>query len=237
MDRIRVSAPPSLGLLGDLDDVDLIEDIEEAFGYRLSDDDIERCVTVGDLFALVEKGLPDGDSAANICATSMCFYRLRKALQPRTATALRPKVKIDALGRLSVRHLHRIIHTECSLRPPPPYMSWWGVLALAGVITAPAVLLFLGFPWWLVTLSALPPIALYRATPICLPKEVTTFGDLVRVVASRSIGILARQGARLGPIEAWAAFRDVVAVHTRLPKEQITPDVLLLAPRKSRLAI
>jgi len=36
----------SLGLAGDLDDVELIQDVEAAFGIRLADDDIEGCSTV-----------------------------------------------------------------------------------------------------------------------------------------------------------------------------------------------
>jgi len=37
----------SLGLAGDLDDVELIQDVEAAFGVRLGDDEIEQCSTVG----------------------------------------------------------------------------------------------------------------------------------------------------------------------------------------------
>lgn len=48
----------SLGLAGDLDDVDLVEDVEAAFSIRLGDDEISRCSTVGQLFELIEARLP-----------------------------------------------------------------------------------------------------------------------------------------------------------------------------------
>lgn len=72
----------SLGLQDDLDDIDLIEDVEGAFGFQLSDCDLSHCRTVGDLFELVKARLPTRGLVGN-CATAMTFYRLRRAIQPR----------------------------------------------------------------------------------------------------------------------------------------------------------
>lgn len=225
----------SLGLAGDLDDVELIEDVEAAFGFRLSDDEIEACSTVGHLFELIEARLPSA-SAGEGCATAMCFYRLRRAFQTRCAVALRPKTPIEALGAVPVRELHRIIQDECGLRPPPQFITFWGCLALLLVLALPFGLFAVGMPWWVALPSAGVGIALYRSVPIGLPSEVSTFGDLVRIVASRSIGALADQGARLRPKEAWQAFTVVLADHTQLAVSDISPDTLLLAPKKSARA-
>ncbi len=221
----------SLGLAGDLDDVELIQDVEAAFGIRLADDEISRCSTVGHLFELIEARLP-GMPSGQSCATAMCFYRLRRALQPHSAIALRPKTSIAELGRMPVRKLHRIIETECGLRPPPQYITLWGCLALLLVVVLPFGLFAVGMPWWVALPSAVIGIGLYRLAPIQLPGEVETFGDLVRIVASRSIGALAGQGARLGPKEAWQAFTDVLSDHTQLSKDEIGPETSLLAPKK-----
>ena len=222
----------SLGLAGDLDDVDLVEDVEAAFGVRLADDEIERCSTVGHLFELIEArppGMPSGQS----CATAMCFYRLRRALQPYSAIALKPKTSIAALGAVPVRKLHQIIATECGLRPPPQYITLWGCLALLLAVSLPFGLFAVGIPWWVALPSAALGIVLYRLAPIQLPGEVETFGDLVKIVASRSIGALAGRGARLGPKEAWQAFKDVLSDHTQLSKDEIGPETLLLTSRKA----
>ncbi len=221
----------SLGLVGDLDDVDLIEDVEAAFGVRLGDDEIERCSTVGHLFELIEARLPDMPSGKS-CATAMCFYRLRRALQPHSAIALKPKTSIAALETVPVRKLHEIIETECGLRPPEQIITLWGCLALLLVLALPFGLFAIGMPWWVALPSAAIGIGLYRLAPIQLPGEVEKFGDLVRIVASRSIGALAGQGARLGPKEAWQAFTDVLSDHTQLSKDEIGPETLLLAPKK-----
>lgn len=220
-----------LGLVGDLDDVELIEDVEAAFGVKLADEEIERCSTVGHVFKLIEARLPDMPSGQS-CATAMCFYRLRRALQARSAVALMPKTSIAALGAVPVRELHRIIQTECGLRPPPQYITLWGCLALLLVLAIPFGLSAVGMPWWVAVPSGALGIGLYRLAPIQLPGEVETFGDLVRIVASRSIGALARQGARLGPKEAWRAFTDVLSDHTQLSKDEVGPETLLLVPKK-----
>lgn len=221
----------SLGLAGDLDDVELIQDVEAAFSIRLADDEIRRCSTVGQLFELIEARLPKMPSGQS-CATAMCFYRLRRALQPHSAIALKPKTSISALCGVPVRKLHQIIETECGLRPPPQYITLWGCLALLLVVTVPLGLFAVGMPWWIALPSAALGIGLYRLAPIQLPGEAETFGDLVRIVSSRSIGALAGQGARLGPKEAWQAFTDVLSDHTQLSKGEIGPETLLLAPKK-----
>ncbi len=221
--------PSSLGLAGDLDDVELIKDVEEAFGYRFFNDEVERCSTVGHLFELVEMRLPDADRRA-ACASAMCFYRLRRALRNRTSIELRPTTPIDVLGSLPVRMLYQIIKSECGLRPPVSLISIWGCIALLLVAAIPIGAFAIGYPWWIALMLAGLTIALFRITPIRLPNNIETFGDLVKVTTSRSIGALSEQGARLGPSEAWTAFKDILSDHTLLPKSEIAMDTLLLAP-------
>lgn len=223
--------PSTLGLVGDLDDVELIQDVEEAFGVRFSDDELNRCYTVGDLFRLVETQLPPG--AAGGCATAICFYRLRRGLQPRIATKLQPKTAISGLGCMSVRNLHRIIEQECHLRPPMPYISVWGCIALLLAGALPLGVLALGMTWWVAAVSVIPAIVLYRMAPIRLPETIHTFGDLVRLVTSRSVGRLSQEGARLGSSEAWSAFKDILSDHSLLPKNAISPDTLIYASKKA----
>ena len=219
--------PSSLGLSGDLDDVELIEDIEKAFGMRLSDQDLQHCRTVGDIFALMEAQLPNQDLLGDRCATAMCFYRLRRALQPRIVFKLHPQTEISALRDLPVRTIRSIIQKECGLRPPPPYISTLGGVALLLTIAMPIAGLALGWPWWIAIATALPPIAGYKIAPVKFPATMTTFADLVRSVSSRSINRLAQEGARLRSTEAWNAFIDILSEHASIPKETIGPDTLI----------
>jgi hypothetical protein len=223
--------PSSLGLAGDLDDVDMLEDVEAAFGFRASDDELARCRTVGDLFELINSRLPSESPAGN-CATAMCFYRLRRAIQPRISISLRPDTPIEELRSLSVRNLHRIIEKECGLRPPPPTLSVWGCISLMLVPALPLGALFMGLGEWIAAASAIAPTMGYRLAPIRHPNSVQTFGDLVRQISSRSIGTLSKQGARLRTPSDWGAFRHILTYHTTLPKDMIGPETLILAPKK-----
>jgi len=109
----------------------------------------------------------------------------------------------------------------------------WGCVALMLIGAVPLASVTLGATWWLAAASALPAIALYAVTPIRLPADIANFGDLVRRVTDRSIGLLQAKGARLREPEAWAAFKGIVADHTVLPKDEIRPDTLLLASAKA----
>ena len=222
----------SLGLGGDLDDVELVEDIEAAFALRFSDEDLRKCIAVGDLFELIERSLPKNPVGGS-CATAMCFYRLRNALRARLNCDLKPDTPIERLNPISVRELHRIIELDCGLRPPVQVMSIWGCVALVLTVALPLGCIALGLPWWLAGASALPAILSYSLAPIRLPDDVITFADLVRRVTAQSIGSLSAKGARLRAPEAWAVLKDIIADHTVLPKDQISRDTLILACAKT----
>jgi hypothetical protein len=97
----------------------------------------------------------------------------------------------------------------------------------------PIAALWFGQPWWVAILSIVPGAVLYRAAPIRLPRRVQSFGDLIKIVTAHSMGRLAMDGARLGEREAWTALRDIAADHAALQNQEITPDTLILAPKKA----
>ena len=226
----------SLGLAGDLDDVELVQDIERAFDIRLPDEELKRCETVGDLFELVVARLPNERDSADRCASAMCFYRLRRAVLSITPhLELRPSSSINMLRSISVRALYRAIQHADGLRPPAPYLSGWGGISLLVAVAAPLALLWLGAPWWAAGIAVLVAITLYRLSPIRLPPTLKTFGDLVELVTARSIGTLAAHGARLRPAEAWRALQTVCADHAVTSDDEIYEGTLIIQPRKAAL--
>lgn len=68
------------GLDDDLDGVELVQDVEAAFGLHLPEDELSRCNTVVDLLKLIEERLPTSEIQEQRCATAMCFYRARRSL-------------------------------------------------------------------------------------------------------------------------------------------------------------
>lgn len=139
----------SLGLSGDLDDVDLATDVAQAFDMRFSNEDLACCRTVGDLFTLVALALPSHWQGGDRCAEAMCFFRMRRAvLALAPHLELRPSTPMRMLRAVSVRQLHRAIRRSGVLRPPAPYLSVWGGVSLLFAVAAPAGPLALGVPWW-----------------------------------------------------------------------------------------
>ncbi len=229
--KIPVSTRPNtLGLDGDLDDVEMIQDIEAAFGLRFDDAVLSSCSTVGELYQLVMGALPQEAQNGRGCATAFAFYRLRSVLRhfvPKTR--LTPDTNMSVFQGISVRSMYRLIEERAGMRPPPKVISWQGCLLLASAVVIPAMVYAAGFPLWISMLLSVLPLLLLSAAPVCLPRNVITFGDLVQQSASRSIGTLAEQGARLGAAEAWGALVNVISDHTLLAKSDIDRETLLLA--------
>lgn len=219
----------SFGLIGDFDDVDLVRDVAQAFQIRFLNDDAARCRTVGDLFVLVVSELPPSWQDGDRCAEAMCFYRLRRAvLTLAPHLDLRPSTPIIKLRGVPVRQLHHAIRGIGGLRPPAAYLSVWGGLSLLLAVAAPAGQLLLGVPWWTAVVWMIATATCYQRSPIRLPPNLSTFGDLVKFVTASSIGILAAEGARLRPAEVWKALEAVCAGHSAKKGGKIGMGTLIL---------
>ncbi|MEG3086944.1 acyl carrier protein [Sphingomonas sp. PB4P5] len=226
----------SLGLAGDLDDVELVEDIEQAFGVRLPDGELSNCDTVGDLFDLVLARLPDRGATADRCATAMCFYRLRRVVQ-RLAPGIQllPSTPIDALRTVSVRSLYEAMEIGEGLRPPNPYLSRWGALSLLIAIAGPIGLRFAGASWWLAGAALALGVILYRFSPVRLPPQAKTVRDFIELVAALNICELSAQGARLRPAEAWQALQALCSDHAASSAGEINRETLIHGYRLAAL--
>lgn len=70
----------TLGLGGDGDDGQFVEDIEEIFAVRVTDAEAAPLHTVGDLFVLLSKKLNAVHDRRPVCFSAHAFYRIRRAL-------------------------------------------------------------------------------------------------------------------------------------------------------------
>jgi len=202
---------------------------------RLPDNELSNCYTVGELFDLILALLPDRSTAADRCATAMCFYRLRRAvLRLAPGIQLRPSMSIDVLRGLSVRSLYKSMHINEGLRPPIPYISRWGALSLLMAVTGPVGLLLAGSPWWLAVAPLVLCAVLYRLSPVRLPPNAKTFRAFVELVAARNIAELSAQGARLRPPEAWKALQVLCRDHAEPSDGEINQDTLIYDRRLAR---
>ena len=112
----------------DMDDVDALELVEQAFDVEITATDAATLANVGDLYDLLLTKIPDSD-ANQKCASAMVFYRLRRALAD-----LYPMERIGpshelGLNDISAKSLLRALAKKSDLTLPYPSPGWVGWLS------------------------------------------------------------------------------------------------------------
>jgi acyl carrier protein len=126
-----------------LDGVELVMEIEEVFGIRITHDEAQNSRTVGDVYQIILKKSA-GLSAATPCMTRTAFFRLRQALLPFTPpgrSPIRPRTNLDQLipreQRPAVwKQLEQSMGHPLPLLERNQFLSRWAGFALfAGLVS------------------------------------------------------------------------------------------------------
>ncbi len=216
----------TLDLDGD-DCSDLALDIEKVFDFKFAAGESVR--SVGDLFEILKGRFAAGYDANRRCATAMTFYRLRRAL-PDDRRDITPSTLLADLVHGSPKAWLTHLSKQSGLSMPFRVLTWVGNVGFAFVgisflLLIPLSIFHLSYTWF-AALFVLG-VALIWVDPCRLPRDCRTFGDLVRQVASRNFGDLAKQGAHVGDSEIWTALVDILAETSRFPRQDIGPDTAL----------
>ncbi len=226
----------SLGLAGDGDELDLLEECEALFGVTFSDADVRELRTVGDLFDLLDKEKRFIARRATACYSLKGFHRLRDRLvdmgvERQVAPKTPVRLILDDLGT-DFRRFRRVLKQDLGNVVPrghfPEGRKWQvGLLsALALVAWLPVVLvvdrLFAGPDWLSGPLLAGSAIvtaagfgfglpALLRTEP---PACCRTVGDLARIYGAKCLdddpGAIEKVAAR----DAWDRFVVLMRAET-----------------------
>ena len=78
--------------------IDLLEEVEASFGITLEDAVVERIATVGELYDAICNLTPAWDDQQGSCASSVTFYRLRRALVHIDRNAVTPRMGLPLHG-------------------------------------------------------------------------------------------------------------------------------------------
>ena len=228
--------PNTLGLDDDLDPVEAVFSLERAFALDISDAEAVACITVGDIYDLLEMRFAARIGEPGSCMTSMAFYRLRKALRemrpdldcrPDTALAFYP-------GRNARRFLDQL-RRRSAMRMPAPQARWLGasggllaVVSLVGLIVAAThgAIVQCGVAIALMALG----VVLIRLDPGALPSNCATVGDLSIKASALNYGSLANAGGAVRAKDLWDAMAEVLAEHSDLPAAAMRRDTLILQP-------
>lgn len=238
----------TLDLVGDGDDVDVIQDVERAFGIKLTDAEAERLLTVGQLHDLIEFKRPGAGGRTLACLSQVAFYRLRQGLaHMEIEDEITPQTPISVLEGIEPQSISlkwRRLAQSSGLDLPPletPFHSWvperwryssWpsgiviGMLGCVGAAAAiffdsPVVVLLSGF-------VAIPALGIgidyvWWLVFRTVPRRLVTIGDLAREAAGCSFAKLATEKKGCGPSDRWfaltAILRDITGHKTAITRE------------------
>jgi len=183
----------TLGLDDDLEGVELVQNLEAAFGVKFSSRETEACGTVADIFALLTARFSAKGVRNQGCASAMAFYRLKRAFKDAgTSLTLAPTSRLDEISSLPPKVLFRKVRAHSGLRLPNIQSGRLGSAGFCVILLGAAAVLgqavlhsrLVLFP---VAVAAIGGI-LMRMDRGAFPDACQTLGDLARKVAGLNLG-------------------------------------------------
>jgi hypothetical protein len=225
--------PNTLGLDDDLDGVEVVRDLERIFDIKVSNEEAERILTVGEFHDLLLSKLQPNE-ADKKCATAMTFYRIRSALRRLGyGDRLTPASDMHLLERGRTKSNLMKLEVESGLRLPRTVSTRFGHrAALFGFLVTLTIVFslqpgfasaFLGVIIGLVVVGAV----FKYGDPGKLPADLNTLADLTKAAAAMNYGRLVKMGARHRDDDIWDNLVEALS-HYALPKPDITRETFFL---------
>jgi len=209
--------------LVDLDSVEIVTAIEQAFHIKIADKEAEGCRTVGDLFRLIASKLPIVERDALPCPTAFCYRRLRAVLRKispiQHITPATQLVELMPVSRSRAWWRRVQIETNLALPQAPGRLKRFRWVIGGVCVLAMAVALVSGAGAWslLVGLAALLVSLVVHASD---RRDVigmgigATVGDLAKITAALNAGLLVEQHGAIRTREVWSAVEGVIRAFT-----------------------
>ncbi|HZV00747.1 MAG TPA: acyl carrier protein [Planctomycetota bacterium] len=227
-----------------LDSVDLLLEVERAFGVTLDERACANVVTVGDLCELVLASVPPAKHER--CLTALAFWRLRRALVAAFGSkrsAVRPDSNLRMLvwpperrAPLHAREAWSRLERMLGLALPPLERSrrlFWACIAVVVLLGAGLSVSLGPSERWLaagVTVGAACLLGVAtRPWKIHAPADVETVGDLARALVLREAGRLAVPAGGFTRAQIETIVPRIVANETGNPIERVTLDTRIVA--------
>jgi acyl carrier protein len=221
-----------------LDTVELVLEVEDAFGIHIPDRDAEKIQTVGELHEYILAHFSPTDSTKPaVCASARCFYRVRAALTNQIGLerkAVTPgALLVELLPRRDRRRRWRELKENLALRIPDLQLP---------ACTGPLVFLSAFFVALAVAISALPLdpsivglffvlwfalllLGFWVTAPLAVvfPIDSPTLGGLVRKLASENQASL----VGLPPMslnEVWDKLQAIIVEQLGVDSSEVRPE-------------
>jgi hypothetical protein len=207
-----------LPLVGDGDEVDLVRDIEQTFAVVLDPQELQNCVTVGDLHQLLLVSVPHSERGQTSCLAAKAFFKLKRAIEKQQSDGvIRPSTELASVtGRLGVYRWSRQCERKTGLSMPALVLvggPWFWRMFFLGWCGSIGWLLNYS---WIGALIALPVPVVVLAVAVWVsrfPKRLGTVGELARAVAALNVATLANPNEPLRKREIWAALQEIIRNH------------------------
>lgn len=220
-----------------LDTVELIMDVEDAFGVKIPDADAAEMRTVGQLWEYLSERVEFDREGP--CASAAAFYRLRRGLVAATnleKSAFRPATRLDSLiSNFDRRRVWREIRAHTSLELPELQLGpalrtvrlgvaiWLAALIVVNCISEFSALAnaLLGFAVFVATFIAVG----WLLTPFkhSLEPAWNTVGGLGTYALGLNEEYWKGDGRRSREA-MWEKLRVLIATQLGVPYEEVTPS-------------
>ncbi|MEM9342503.1 MAG: hypothetical protein AAGA87_05615 [Pseudomonadota bacterium] len=222
----REAEPKSVGVVGDGDDVAIIEAIEDVFQVAIMDEEAKCIRTLGDAHSVICSKLPNDENEQTKCLTAMAYYRLNRAMKHHGKA--KPSKRLGAPEATNPREFQKQLEEGSGLQLPflTTSSTWvtiigWSILAtwIAGPV------LFSGFYAIAVGILILFfNIAIWRfATRIDQRVWIFkgTLADLSRQASEENIGQLVSEGGKWNGADVWTAMTKIISDETGFPAKSM----------------
>ncbi len=208
----------SLNLVGDGDEIYLLEEIEQSFNITFTQEDIAEIENIGQLYDVLMNIIPDINQKRNGCHTAKAFrLLLSSANQKNNPERIKPSTPLNLKGR-QLEALIKNFQNENRFYLPRYSNDIAVWIALAILIGAPIATAFSGNIWlWITGWFALLPaicLLLNRSLPITYPYK--TYGDIAKETAMLNYAELSKITRTTHPDDIWKNFTAIIQWSTGL---------------------
>ena len=221
-----------------LDTVELVLEIEEAFGISIPDDRASRMLTVGDVYEFILENTADSTLKSSTCLSAAAFYDLRRYVRSLglSPSEILPKTKLEHVIPLIGRRTYwKTLSSRMDLQFPRLERPSWLVLLNCMLVAIVVSASFLGFAarnvvagifaavvFGVISSSLLvfltQPFAIYPAS------TCSTIRDLVKKLVAINYSTLSTRYSTRNPSDVWNALQLIVAEQLGVDRSKVVPQ-------------
>lgn len=229
----RDSQPKSIGVVGDGDDVAILEALEDVFKVAFMEAEAESIRTLEDAYSVICSKLPNDKNEQTKCLTAMAYYRLNRAM--RDHGKAKPSSCVEPPKAISPREFQQQLEEGSGLQLSflTDSSTWVNMLGCSVLATWGAgPVFFSGFQAIAVGLFIFALNLRTWQFAENLDQRVWIFkgtlADLSRQAAEEHIGQLVCEGGKWKETDVWAAMTHIISDETGFPAERMRPAMTFI---------